>query len=128
MIRTKMFLGLAVAIGALVMASGTADAQQGGGKAGNKQGLGQLVSGLVNVNVGAVNVQAVDLVDVSNVLNDNRVDVLRNAIQNNPVASNNSDFLNNALRDANLITDNQVVVGVLSGPAGALQLVTANLP
>lgn len=88
--------------------------------------VGQLVSGLVNVNVGsvAVNVGDItleDLVDVQNVLNNNQVDVLRNAIQNNPIASNNSNLLNNLLRDANLITDNQVVVGVLSGGMFVIQ-------
>ncbi len=35
--------------------------------------------------------------------------------------SRNQDFLNNLLRDANLITDNQVVVGVLSGPTFVIQ-------
>lgn len=82
--------------------------------------VGQLVSGLVNVNVGAVavnigDITLEDLVDVSDVLNNNQIDILRNAIQNNPIASNNSNVLNNLLRNADLITDNQVVVGVLSG-------------
>ena len=82
--------------------------------------VGQLVSGLVNVNVGAVAVNVSDitledLVDVDDVLNDNQVDILRNAIQRNPILSNNSDLLNDLLRDANLITENQIVVGVLSG-------------
>ena len=52
---------------------------------------------------------------MSNVLNNNKIDILRNAIQNNPIASNNSNVLNNLLREADLITNNQVVVGVLSG-------------
>lgn len=77
--------------------------------------VGQLLSGLINVNVSNVDVNVVDVVDVSNVLNDNKVDILRNAVQNNPIASNNSNVLNNLLRDANLITDNQIVVGVLGG-------------
>lgn len=82
--------------------------------------VGQLVSGLINVNVGAVavnigDITLEDLVDVDDVLNNNQIDILRNAIQNNPILSNNSDFLNDLLRDANLITENQIVVGVLSG-------------
>lgn len=82
--------------------------------------VGQLVAGLVNVNVGAVTVNVSDItiedvVDVEDVLNDNKVDILRNAIQNNPIASNNSDVLNNLLRNADLIDENQIVVGVLSG-------------
>jgi hypothetical protein len=77
--------------------------------------VGQLLSGLVNVNVSNVDVDVVDVVDVSNVLNNNQVDILRNAIQHNPIASNNQNVLNNLLRDADIIDDVTVVVGVLSG-------------
>lgn len=88
--------------------------------------VGQLVSGLINVNVGAValnigDVTVADLVDVSNVLNNNQVDILNNVLNNSPILSNNSDILTNLLRDANLITDNQVVVGVLSGGLFVIQ-------
>jgi hypothetical protein len=75
--------------------------------------VGTLLSGLINVNVGDITVT--DVVDVSNVLNDNKVDILKNVLNNSPIASNNSDILTNLLRDANLITDNQIVVGVLGG-------------
>lgn len=77
--------------------------------------VGQAASGLINVNVGAVNVNAVDLVDVNNVLNNNDVRILDNILNHSPIASYNSNFLNNLLREANLITDNQIVVGILSG-------------
>jgi hypothetical protein len=82
--------------------------------------LGQIVSGLVNVNVGAVAVNVgditlEDLIDVGNVLSDNEIRALNNVLNNSPIASNNSEILTNVLQDANLITDNQVVVGVLSG-------------
>ena len=79
--------------------------------------LGTLLSGLINVNVQNVDVDVdvTDVVDVSDVLNDNQVDVLRNAIINIPVASNNQNVLNNLLRDADIIDDNQIVVGVLGG-------------
>jgi hypothetical protein len=82
--------------------------------------VGTLLSGLINANVQniAVNVGDItitDVVDVSNVLNNNQVEILKNVLNNSPIASNNSDFLNNLLRDANLITDNQIVVGVLGG-------------
>lgn len=88
--------------------------------------VGQLVAGLINVNVGAVavnigDITLEDLVDVDNVLNNNQVDILRNAIQNNPILSNNSNVLNNLLRDANLITENQIVVGVLTGGQFVIQ-------
>jgi hypothetical protein len=82
--------------------------------------VGTLLSGLINANVQniAVNVGDItvtDVVDVSNVLNDNKVDILKNVLNNSPIASNNSDILTNLLRGANLITDNQIVVGVLGG-------------
>jgi hypothetical protein len=77
--------------------------------------VGQLLSGLINVNVSNVDVDVVDVVDVSNVLNNNQVDILRNAIQHNPIASNNQNVLNNLLREADIIDDVTVVVGVLSG-------------
>jgi hypothetical protein len=82
--------------------------------------VGQALRGLINVNVGAVAVNVgditlEDLVNVEDVLNDLHIDVLNNAINQNEIASRNQDFLNNLLREADLITDNQVVVGVLSG-------------
>lgn len=98
------------------MFSVTAQAQQ-------TANVGQAVSGLINVNIGAVQVDLeldnvlndFTLVNVENVLNNNDIDILNNVLNNNTILSNNSDFLNDLLRDANLITDNQIVVGVLSG-------------
>jgi hypothetical protein len=86
--------------------------------------VGQLVSGLINVNIGAINVQAVDLVDVNNVLNNNDVRILDNVLNHSPILSNNSDILTNLLQNANILTDNQIVVGVLSSGA----IVYQNLP
>ncbi len=91
-----------------------------------RAGVGQLVRGLVNVNVGAVQVNisgitVQDVIDVENVLNNNQIRVLNNLLNNNEVASRNQDVLNNLLRGANLITNNQVVVGVLSGPTFVIQ-------
>jgi hypothetical protein len=66
---------------------------------------------LVSVQVGSINVNAVDVVDVSNVLNNNTVTITAlNEILKNVNVDN---VLNNLLRDANIITDNQVVVGVV---------------
>ncbi|MBW3625917.1 MAG: hypothetical protein KY468_21195 [Armatimonadetes bacterium] len=84
-------------------------------KKAKKTTVGALLSGLINVNVQDVNVTAKDLVDVKNVLNNNKIDVLRNAIQNNKIASENQNLLNNTLREAKILTDNQTVVGILSG-------------
>lgn len=94
------------------MFSVTAEAQQ-------RANVGQLVSGLINVNVGAVQVDIetgdITLVNVENVLNNNEIRILNNVLNNNTILSNNSNFLNNLLRDAEIITDNQIVVGILSG-------------
>lgn len=54
-----------------------------------------------------------------------RIRILNNVLNNNTILSNNSNFLNNLLRDANIITDNQVVVGVLSGGIIVVQDLTA---
>lgn len=80
--------------------------------------VGQALSGLVNVSVGAINIGDItveDVVDVENVLNDNEVRILNNVLNNSPIASNNSDILTNLLRDADILNDAQVVVGILSG-------------
>jgi hypothetical protein len=77
--------------------------------------IGTLLSGLINVNVGDVTVTDVVVVDVNDVLNDNQVEILNNVLNNSPIASNNSNILTNLLRGANLITENQIVVGVLGG-------------
>ena len=89
-------------------------------------GVGQLLAGLINVNVGAVTVNVSDItvedfIDVEDVLNDNNVEILNNSINKNEIASRNQDFLNDILRDAEIITDNQVVVGVLSGGQFVIQ-------
>jgi hypothetical protein len=82
--------------------------------------IGQMVRGLVNVNIGAVaanvgDITLDDLVDVGDILSDNRdVAILSNILNNSPILSNNSDVLTNVLRDADILTDTQVVVGVLS--------------
>ena len=88
--------------------------------------VGQLVSGLINVNVGAVainigDITLEDLVDVNDVLNDNEIRILNNILNNNEVASRNQDFLNNLLRGADILDEVQVVVGVLSGPIFVIQ-------
>lgn len=98
------------------MFSFTAEAQQ-------RANVGQALRGLINVNIGAIQADVeldnvlndFTLVNVEDVLNDANIEILNNALNNNEVASRNQDFLNDLLRDANIITDNQVVVGVLSG-------------
>lgn len=67
-------------------------------------------SGLINVQIGDVNVNAVDVIDVSNVLNNNDVQLLNNILNNLTI----DNVLNNLLRDADIIKNNQIVVGILS--------------
>ena len=115
MFRRLMSLALPLAVaGGLVFTPDRAQAQQ--------VNVGKLLSGLINVNVSNIDVDVVDVVDVSNVLNNNQVDILRNAIQRNPVLSNNQNVLNNFLRDAEIIDDVTVVVGVLGGVIYTLPL------
>lgn len=88
--------------------------------------VGQLVSGLINVNVGAVavnigDVTLEDLVDVGDVLNNNNIEALNNVLNRSPILSNNSEILTNLLRDADILNDAQVVVGVLSGGIFVIQ-------
>ncbi len=65
---------------------------------------------LVNVQVGNINVNAVDVIDVTNVLNNNDVRILNNILNGLTI----DNVLNNLLRDADIIKNNQVVVGILS--------------
>ncbi len=117
----KLFATFALAA-LMLFAVGTSDGQA---QSQQRTNVGQLVSGLINVNVGAVAVNVgditlEDLVDVQDVLNNN-IEALNNVLNNSPVASNNSEILTNLLRDADILTDTQVVVGVLSGGLFAIQ-------
>lgn len=103
----------------MFLAVGTHSAQ-----AQQRTNVGQLVSGLINVNIGAVNIDASNLITVTDVLNNANINILDNVLNNSPIASNNSNILTNLLQNANIITGNQVVVGVLSGG----QLVIQTLP
>ncbi len=119
--RIFRHLALALAIGATVaFGAVVATPTEAGAQSQQRTNVGQLVSGLINVNVGAVavnigDVTVSDVVDVQDVLNNNQIDILTNVLNNSPIASNNSDILTNLLRNADLITDNQIVVGVLGG-------------
>ena len=99
-----------------------------GAQAQQNANVGQLVSGLITVNIGAIQVDIetgdITLVNVEDVLNNNEIRILNNVLNNNEIASRNQNFLNNLLRDADILTDNQVVVGILSGG----QIVFQNVP
>lgn len=82
--------------------------------------VGTLLTGLLNVNVSDIEVNigditVADLVDVENVLNNNNVEFLNNSINNNSILSDIQIDLTNLLREANILNQNQVVVGILSG-------------
>lgn len=112
--KTLIVVAMFFAIGVMNIHSAQAQSTQ-------PVNVGQLVSGLINVNIGAVavnigDITVADLVDVGDVLSDNRdIRILTNILNHSPILSNNSDILTNLLRDANILTDTQVVVGVLSG-------------
>ena len=74
---------------------------------------------LVNVQIGDINVNAVDVVDVTNVLNSNDVRVLNNILNDLTI----DNVLNNLLRDAEIIKNNQVVVGVVVNVLGGVEQV-----
>jgi hypothetical protein len=75
----------------------------------------------VDVSVILQDIQITDVIDVSNVLNNNDVDlsILRTITIDN--------VLNNTLRDANFLNDNQVVVGLVVNLLGGVeQVLVAN--
>lgn len=112
----KLALVLALAASLVLAGGSTASAHH---TETHDVSVGNLLSGLINVNVSDVEVDVdtgdITVVNVEDSLNNNKVRVLNNVLNNNEVASRNQDVLNNLLRDADIITDNQVVVGVLSG-------------
>lgn len=92
--------------------------------------LGQVTTqgGLINlgnVSVAVSNVTVQDLVTVQSVLNNANIEVLNNALNNNEVLKNISVTLTNLLRNAQILNQNQVIVGVLSDQSG-LRFVTQN--
>jgi hypothetical protein len=61
------------------------------------------------IDIGAITVT--DVIDINNVLNNVDVNVLNGLL----IDIKLDNVLNNLLRDANVITGNQIVVGILSG-------------
>jgi len=118
----KLLIVAAMFLAVSIVSTNTSQAQSN-----QPVNVGQLVSGLINVNIGAVavnigDITLEDLVDVGDVLSDNRdIRILNNILNHNPIASNNADVLTNLLREADILTDAQVVVGVLSGGLFAIQ-------
>jgi len=68
-----------------------------------------------DITLNDVDLVDIDTINVTNVLNNNQIRALSNILNRSPILSNNQDFLNNLLREANVITDNQTVVGILNG-------------
>jgi hypothetical protein len=67
------------------------------------------------VTVNGVDVQALVVVNVSDILNESDVSVLENLINGNETALDNQEMLNTLLWAAGIISDNETVVGVLEG-------------
>lgn len=76
----------------------------------------QAAAGLVNVQVGSIDVTAVDVIDVdlNNVLNNNDIRVLTDFLNNITI----DNVLNNLLREADILNNNQVVIGVIVNALG----------
>src|SRR5688572_9477895 len=78
---------------------------------------------LVNLQIGDVNVNAVDVVDVSDVLNGTDVTAIVQILKDVKI----DNVLNNLLRDADIIRGTQVVVGVVVNALGeATQIMVAD--
>jgi hypothetical protein len=82
--------------------------------------VGRLVSGLLNVNIQNVQVDVetgdITVVNVQDVLQDFEITILETVIIRNVRVLENAEILTNLLREANILTDSQIVVGILSGP------------
>lgn len=116
-------LGLILALlMSFMMLASTAMAQQ-------RANIGQMVSGLINVNIGAIQADIdtgdITLVNVEDVLNNNQIEALNNVLNNNTVVIENVNILNDLLREADILNDSQVVVGVLSGGQIVIQDLTS---
>lgn len=77
--------------------------------------------GLINVGNLSVNVSQVtiqDLINVQNVLNNADIRILNNALNNNEVLKNITVDLTNVLRNAKILNQNQIIVGILSDQSG----------
>ncbi len=84
-----------------------------------RQNVGQMVSGLVAlaaaVQVGDIEIGDITVVDIGDVditLRDIDIRILETVVVRNV----RINALNNLLREANILTDSQIVVAVLSGP------------
>lgn len=73
----------------------------------------------VQVPIDISNVTVQDVVDVTDVLNNNDVTILRDFLNNLSI----DNVLNNLLRDADIITGNEVVVGVVLNVLGGVEQV-----
>lgn len=91
----------------------------------NRGGVGQLVSGLLNVVVGVnvvtgditlndVDVIDIDTINVEDVLNNNEIRVLSNILNNNRILNNLTILLTDVLQNNDILSENQVVVGILN--------------
>lgn len=71
------------------------------------------LSGLINVNIQNLNLQAQDLIDVNDVLNNNQIPVLLQALTSNSEANQNAERLTDQLQEDGLIEETDRVVGIV---------------
>jgi hypothetical protein len=71
------------------------------------------LSGLINVNIQNLNLQAQDLIDINDVLNNNQIPVLLQALTSDSQANQNAERLTDALQEQGVLEEDRRVVGVV---------------
>jgi hypothetical protein len=73
------------------------------------------LSGLINLNISNLNLVAEDLIDISNALNDNQIQLLVQALTSNTTASQTADRLTTDLQSAGKLASDETIVGAKDG-------------
>jgi hypothetical protein len=73
------------------------------------------LSGLINLNISNLNLVAEDLIDISNALNDNQIQLLVQALTSNTTASQTADRLTTELQNAGKLASDETVIGAKDG-------------
>jgi hypothetical protein len=73
----------------------------------------QYCQSLIDVDITLIEINGpVLVVDVGDVLSDNEIEILNVEIEKNTIASYNRNFLNNWFKNADILSDNDLLVGV----------------
>ena len=89
------------------------------GVAGTQSGTvgNAYLTGLINVNIQNLNLQAQDVIDVSNVLNDNQISLLLQALTSDSTATQNAESMTSALQQQGVLAADEQIVGFKDGKA-----------